>query len=174
MRRRTVGFFFCIFSYFVLFSFVSYLFRTVPFFFLILQNRSKSLTRRRQTFVDGLRNKTKTAEGNTKISPFLPHANLLFKLWQSLQIAASKSQFHFRVLDFTPVQQENFARNLARFGNLLSSDRCNALYKLYIASAILAGEQSWALSVFFNFFNNKKWFFAFFIKLITYFCTSSI
>ena len=26
--------------------------------------------------------------------------------------------------------------------------------------------QRWALSVFFNFFNNKKWFFAFFIKLI--------
>ena len=26
--------------------------------------------------------------------------------------------------------------------------------------------QSWALSVFFNFFNNKKWCFAFFIKLI--------
>ena len=26
--------------------------------------------------------------------------------------------------------------------------------------------QSWALPVFFNFFNNKKWFFAFFIKLI--------
>ena len=27
-------------------------------------------------------------------------------------------------------------------------------------------KQSWALSVFFHFFNNKKWFFAFFIKLI--------
>ena len=27
-------------------------------------------------------------------------------------------------------------------------------------------EQSWALSVFLNFFNNKKWFFAFFIQLI--------
>ena len=26
--------------------------------------------------------------------------------------------------------------------------------------------QSWALSVFFNFFNNKKWLFTFFIKLI--------
>ena len=36
------------------------------------------------------------------------------------------------------------------------------------------GLQSWALEVFFNFFNNKKWFFAFFIKLITYFCTSPI
>ena len=34
--------------------------------------------------------------------------------------------------------------------------------------------QSWALSVFFNFSNNKKWFFSFSIKLITYFCTSSI
>ena len=27
-------------------------------------------------------------------------------------------------------------------------------------------KQSWALSVFFNFFNSKKWFLAFFIKLI--------
>ena len=27
-------------------------------------------------------------------------------------------------------------------------------------------KQSWALSVFLNFFNNKKWFFAFLIKLI--------
>ena len=27
-------------------------------------------------------------------------------------------------------------------------------------------KQSWALPVFFNFFTNKKWFFAFFIKLI--------
>ena len=27
-------------------------------------------------------------------------------------------------------------------------------------------DQSWALSVFLKFFNNKKWFFAFFIKLI--------
>ena len=31
--------------------------------------------------------------------------------------------------------------------------------------------QSWALEVFFNFFNNK-WFFCIFIKLITYICTS--
>ena len=31
--------------------------------------------------------------------------------------------------------------------------------------------QSWALSVFFNFFNNINDFFAFFIKLITYFST---
>ena len=29
--------------------------------------------------------------------------------------------------------------------------------------------QSWALSVFFNFFNNKKWFYCIFIKLLTYF-----
>ena len=34
--------------------------------------------------------------------------------------------------------------------------------------------QSWALPVFFHFFNNKKWFFCIFIKLITYFCTSPI
>ena len=34
--------------------------------------------------------------------------------------------------------------------------------------------QSWALEVFLNFFNNKKWFFAFFIILITYFCTSRV
>ena len=34
--------------------------------------------------------------------------------------------------------------------------------------------QSWALSVFFNFFNNKKWFFCIFVKLTTYFCTSPI
>ena len=34
--------------------------------------------------------------------------------------------------------------------------------------------QSWALSVFFNFFTNKKDFIAFFIKLITYFCSSPI
>ena len=35
--------------------------------------------------------------------------------------------------------------------------------------------QSWALSVFFNFFNNKKWFYCiFFIKLVTYFSTSPI
>ena len=34
--------------------------------------------------------------------------------------------------------------------------------------------QSWALSVFFNFFNHKKCFFAFFVKLITYFCTIPI
>ena len=34
--------------------------------------------------------------------------------------------------------------------------------------------RSWALSVFFNFFNNKKFFFAFFMKLLTYFCTSPI
>ena len=32
--------------------------------------------------------------------------------------------------------------------------------------SIRCRNQSWALSVFFNFFNNKKWFFAFFIKLI--------
>ena len=29
-----------------------------------------------------------------------------------------------------------------------------------------SGRQSWALEVFFNFFNNKKWFFPFFIKSI--------
>ena len=34
--------------------------------------------------------------------------------------------------------------------------------------------QSWALSVFFNFFNTKKWFYCIFFKLITYFCTSPI
>ena len=34
--------------------------------------------------------------------------------------------------------------------------------------------QSWALEVFLNFFNNKKWFFCIFIKLVTYFCTSPI
>ena len=34
--------------------------------------------------------------------------------------------------------------------------------------------QSWALSVFFNLFNNKKIIFSLFTKLITYFCTSPI
>ena len=39
------------------------------------------------------------------------------------------------------------------------------------SSAILcldttAGKQSWALSIFFIFFNNKKWYLAFFIQLI--------
>ena len=34
--------------------------------------------------------------------------------------------------------------------------------------------QSWALLVFLKFFYNKKWLFAFFIKLIIYFCTSPI
>ena len=29
-----------------------------------------------------------------------------------------------------------------------------------------SGQQSWALEVYFNFFTNKKWFVAFFIKLI--------
>ena len=38
----------------------------------------------------------------------------------------------------------------------------------------LGSVQSWALSVFLNFFNNKKRCFAFFIKLITYFCTIPI
>ena len=37
------------------------------------------------------------------------------------------------------------------------------------ALAIVSVKQSWALSVFFNFFNNKKWFFKIFMKLITYF-----
>ena len=68
--------------------------------------------------------------------------------------------------------------------------RLNSLYKLYICiencSSILRKQnklltiqsqvmicreicgfkQSWALSVFFNFFNDKKWFVTFFIKLI--------
>ena len=34
--------------------------------------------------------------------------------------------------------------------------------------------QSWALEVFLNLFNNKKWYFCIFIKLTTYFCTSPI
>ena len=34
------------------------------------------------------------------------------------------------------------------------------------SSIVPSARQSWALSVFFNFFNNKKWFFAFFIRLI--------
>ena len=34
--------------------------------------------------------------------------------------------------------------------------------------------QSWALLVFFHFFNDKNYFFTLFIKLITYFCNSPI
>ena len=37
---------------------------------------------------------------------------------------------------------------------------------LWRGGSLFKSGQSWALEVFFNFFNNKKCFFAFFIKLI--------
>ena len=45
----------------------------------------------------------------------------------------------------------------------------NVFFPFFPSSSIktlMAFEQSWALSVFLNIFNNKKWFFAFFIKFI--------
>ena len=56
-----------------------------------------------------------------------------------------------------------------RTSSAWSTSRC--------ASRSLSGEsggQSWTLLVFLKFSNHKKWSFAFFIKLVTYFCTSPV
>ena len=51
-----------------------------------------------------------------------------------------------------------------------------AVLRLWLRLRLFIGQdlQSWALSVFLNFFTNTNFFFAVFIKLITYFCTSPI
>ena len=67
----------------------------------------------------------------------------------------------------------NLFQALLVFG--LHTDLFPQSYSLEKATKILIGENvSWALSAFFNLFNNKKLFFCIFIKLITYFCTSPI
>ena len=61
-----------------------------------------------------------------------------------------------------------------RFNPWISQQIQDHLWELMRLYWRLDAVQSWAFRYFLNFFNNKNDFFAFYIKLMTYFCTSHI
>ena len=78
-----------------------------------------------------------------------------------------KSHHHLENVEFFIQWTCNWtSKNLFWVFTHLISLSVEALAFANLATTCGPSNQSWALSVFLNFFTNKKWFFAFFIKLI--------